>query len=136
LIKKLFIGQENRGAVQLFRYIMAGGCTFLIDFSALFILTEFIGVYYLISAGLAFCLGLLASYIVSIFWIFSNRNMENRWHEFGLFLGISLIGLALNIGFMWFFTEKIAFHYLLSKVVAAALVFVWNFSAKKRILFR
>ena len=36
---------------------------------------------------------------------------------------------------MWFLTEYAHLHYLYSKMVAALCVFLWNFLAKKYVLF-
>jgi putative flippase GtrA len=36
---------------------------------------------------------------------------------------------------MWFLTEYAHLHYLCSKVVSALVVFLWNFLAKKWVLF-
>ena len=136
MIRKYFLLPNDCSKVQLFRYIFSGVFTFSIDFIALFIFTEYFGIYYLLSAVMSFILGLLASYIVSIFWIFSKRSIANKWFEFSIFATISLVGLTLNTMFMWIFTDYVLLHYLFSKILSAALVFVWNFSAKKIVLFR
>jgi hypothetical protein len=34
------------------------------------------------------------------------------------------------------FTEALGLHYLVSKIVAATLIFGWNFAARKLLLFR
>jgi hypothetical protein len=36
---------------------------------------------------------------------------------------------------MWFFTEYAHLHYLYSKMVSGLVVFLWNFAAKKWVLF-
>lgn len=122
--------------VQLFRYTLVGGTAFLLDFSALFLMTRFLGVHYLISAGLAFTLGVVTNYLLSITWVFSIHRVENRVAEFGIFTVIGVVGLGLNEIFIWFFTEKTGLHYLLSKIAAAFFVYLWNFLGRRFILFR
>ena len=48
---------------------------------------------------------------------------------------VGIIGLGLTEGLMWFFTDLVGLHYMLSKLVTAALVLLWNFIARKIILF-
>jgi putative flippase GtrA len=36
---------------------------------------------------------------------------------------------------MWLLADKAGIHYLVSKVITTVLVFIWNFIAKKTILF-
>ncbi len=81
-------------------------------------------------------LGLITNYIISTAWVFNNRSVENRHVEFLVFTAIGIVGLGLNEIFIWFFTEKIALHYMISKAISAVLIYLWNFFARKLILFR
>jgi putative flippase GtrA len=52
-----------------------------------------------------------------------------------IFAVIGLVGLGLNEGIIWSFTDLVHFHYLISKIISAIVVFFWNFFARKKILF-
>jgi putative flippase GtrA len=136
LINKLLQQPTESTQIQFFRYIFVGGVAFIVDFSSLFILTDFVGLHYLTSAALAFLLGLITNYILSINWVFNRRNYENIILEFGLFSLIGLIGLALNEIFIWFFTAELGIYYMFSKIITAIIILFWNFSARKLTLFR
>lgn len=135
-VEQLLKRRTDRTWIQFLRYIMVGGAAFLVDFGSLYLLTDFFGIYYLSSAALAFILGLLANYLLSIGWVFNRRTMDNRTFEFGIFAVIGIVGLGLNEVFIWFFTAELSFYYLLSKVLAAVLILFWNFFARKATLFR
>ena len=135
-IDKVLKNQTDKTHIQFFRYIFVGGAAFIVDFVSLFAFTDFFGVYYLISAALAFTLGLIANYVLSINWVFNNRTLDNMWSEFTVFAIIGLIGLGLNELFIWFFTDFVDIYYLISKIIAAALILSWNFFARKFVLFR
>lgn len=120
---------------QIVRYAVAGALAFSVDFAALTVLTEVFRVYYLTSAALAFPLGVGTSYVLSVAWVFDRRAYANRWIEIGIFVSIAAVGLGLNEAGIWAFTELAGQHYLVSKVIATGLVFLWNFFAKKVILF-
>lgn len=134
--KKLLKDQTDRTTIQLFRYIFVGGAAFIVDFGFLFILTDFLGVYYLISAAIAFILGLFANYILSVNWVFNRRTVENRKFEFGIFAVIGIVGLGLNEVIIWFFTDNFQMYYLYSKIISAVIILFWNFFARKITLFR
>lgn len=136
MIAKLLKNQTDNTSIQLLRYTVVGGGAFIVDFISLFIFTDFFGVHYLISAALAFLLGVTINYISSIFWVFSKQTLGNKSLEFGIFIFIGIIGLGLNELFIWFFTEYVHFHYLLSKIVSTVFVYLWNFFSRKFILFR
>lgn len=129
-------GPASTLEVQFFRYGLVGGAAFAVDFGSLYLLTDFAGLHYLASAALAFLLGLCTNYALSVSWVFPTRNLRSRWLEFLLFGLIGGVGLGLNEVVLWALTEGVGLHYLLSKVGAAGVVFLWNFFARKLSLFR
>ncbi|MCK4256407.1 GtrA family protein [candidate division WOR-3 bacterium] len=133
---ELLRNKTDNISIQFFRSIFVGGLAAIVDFGFLYFFTEFVNIYYLTSAALAFILGLTTNYILSIKWVFNRRKFAKKWIEFGIFAVIGIVGLILNELIIWFFTEYVHFHYLLSKVVSTIVVFSWNFLARKFILFR
>ena len=121
---------------QFLRYLIVGGLAFVVDFISLYLLTEFGGLHYLISAAVAFLLGLIANYSLSRAWVFDRRTLENPAAEFLVFAVIGLVGLGMNEGMIWFVREKVHFHYMVAKAISAGIVLIWNFSARKYVLFR
>jgi putative flippase GtrA len=134
-IDDLLFNKTDSTLIQLFRYTFVGGIAFSIDFGSLFALTEFLNIYYLVSAAIAFLLGLTTNYSLSVLWVFDKRSVRSRWVEYGIFGFIGLIGLGLNELFIWFFTEDVHFHYLISKIISTVVVYFWNFFARKITLF-
>lgn len=133
-IMQLVAGKTNNTFLQLFRYTFVGGLAFLVDFSTLFILTEYFKINYLVSAAIAFVFGLLVNYMLSIIWVFSST-MKNRWLEFLLFAIIGLVGLVLNEFFIYILTDVLRVYYLFSKIITTCIVYFWNFFARKIIIF-
>lgn len=121
--------------IQLLRYFVSGGIAFVVDFSLLYILTEFVGLHYRLSTVIGFTVGLLITYLFSILWVFDSRRFKNAKLEITIFAFIGVVGLLLTSFFMWFFTDKLNVHYMLSKVFTTIIVFLWNFIMKKLTLF-
>jgi len=134
-IKFAFKGRTNNTLLQLLRYTFVGGFAFLIDFGTLLILTEYLHIYYLVSAGIAFIIGLILNYVMSVNWVFNSRAIENPIAEFLLFTIIGVIGLGFNEVFLWILTEVFAIYYLVSKIITSILIYFWNFFARKTLLF-
>lgn len=130
------VARSDRLVVQLARYVVVGGLAFVVDFGALIGLTELGGINYLASAAIAFLLGLVTNYLLSIGWVFNRRAVDNPGAEFALFAGIGIVGLGLNEGIIWGLTEGLAVWYPLSKIASTAVVFGWNFGVRKALLFR
>ena len=135
MLNQLIKNKTNNTLIQLFRYTFVGGVAFIFDFGTLYILTEFFNIYYLVSAALAFLLGLTINYFLSVIWVFKERSIKSKYVEFVVFAFIGIIGLALNEFIMWFFTEIVNLHYLYSKLISTIIVYLWNFFIRKFILF-
>lgn len=132
----LLLNKSNNAFIQLFRYTIVGGIAFLFDFGTLFFLTEYLNVYYLVSAAIAFLLGLSINYGLSILWVFEKRTIKSKKLEFLIFLIIGVIGLGLNELLMWFLTDILKVHYLFSKIISTGVVYFWNFFIRKFALFK
>ncbi len=135
MIRKLFIDYSDNVSVQFVRYTFVGGTAFIIDFSSLYILTDIVSLHYLLSAAIAFLIGLIMNYVISITWVFSKGILDNKVLEFGIFAFIGIAGLVFNELFMWLFTEHGHLHYLMSKIISTIFVFLSNFFSRKFILF-
>ncbi|MES9855398.1 MAG: GtrA family protein [Sedimenticola sp.] len=135
MIDRLLFQHTDNTLVQLFRYTLVGGLAFVVDFSTLYLLTEYAGLHYLLSATVGFLIGLVVNYLISVQWIFHQRRFAKRSVEFTIYGWIGVIGIGLNLAIMWLLTEQMQLHYLGSKAVSAVVVFLWNFFARKRALF-
>ena len=135
LMNRLFIAPTTTILIQLLRYGFVGGVAFVADYGSLYLLTEVVQLHYLTSAAIAFLLGLTVNYLLSISWIFRKERTVSPWVEFLVFAVIGIIGLGLNEGIMYLCTGLLALHYLVSKLISTAIVFFWNFFARKMALF-
>ncbi|RLK63943.1 GtrA family protein [Atopobacter sp. AH10] len=117
---------------QIIKFGMVGVMATLIDFALLSFLVEVCQINYLLAAAISFIASTIFNYLASMRYVFSSRfGKEQRHQEASLFLVLSLIGLALNQFFMWFFVEKCGLFYVLAKILATVLVMAWNFISRK-----
>ena len=132
---KLLIAPTNNIFYQFVRYTFVGGLAFIVDFGLLYVLTEYLNLYYVVSATLSFIAGLLVNYFISITWVFAKAGASKHIVEFIYFASIGIIGLLLNGLILWFITESFDIYYMYSKLIAAVIVYLWNFLARKYFLF-
>ncbi len=128
-------GDSDKTLVQLLRYVLVGGLAFVIDYGSLFILTDYFEINYLISAAIAFVMGLLVNYVLSTIWVFTDSRLSNKMAEFSVFAIIGLVGLVLNEVIMYICSDILNIHYMVSKLCSTGMVFFWNFFGRKYILF-
>ncbi len=131
----MVVDSSSNIVLQLFRYTVAGGSAFIVDFSLLWFLRDKMELPLQLSVIIAYIVGLIITYLLSIFWIFDKRQKGSQVVEFTIFSLIGIIGLGLTSLFMWIFTDLLDVYYMVSKLFTTAIVFIWNFVAKKKILF-
>lgn len=136
LFQTLFVTPTNSTLLQLFRYVFVGGVAFLADAGTLFLL-EAAGLHYLFAAALAFLVGLTVNFFLTKRFVFSeNARSFGRTGEFVAYGLIGLAGLGLTELIMYLMTGVLGVYFMLSKIVSAAIVLIWNFAARKFFLYR
>ena len=136
MLSKITTGDVKELVISFTRYMLAGGLGFVIDYAVLALLYEVLGLHYLVSSAAGFTAGLIFVYVSSNKWVFTCRRMGNKaWLEFIIFAIIGIIGLGLTLLFMWLFVDVCHIYPLISKLFTTALVLLWNFSARKIILY-
>lgn len=115
---------------ELYRFFLSGCVCFLIDYSLLFILTEWIGFYYLFSAGISFSISLIVNHLFCTHYIFKEAGHQTKSQIF-LFFITGVIGLGLNQLCIWIFSSVFGIYYMLSKLAATSIVMIWNYLTKR-----
>jgi putative flippase GtrA len=133
LAKKLFLEKNHDTRIQFFRYIFVGGAATIVDMGSLYILTSIMGLNYLISAAIAFILGVTGNYLLCIAWIFESTGRVKK--EVILFVVIGIGGLILNEIIIWLLVEEVGLYYMVAKAVAVVIVLGWNFGMRKKYVF-
>ena len=131
---------SNRHVVgQFLRYFVTGGLAFVVDFALFAIALYCFDVHYLLANLIGLMGGNVVNYLLSIGWVFSaeKRKMEkHQLMEIMVFVLISLVGMGLNELLMYIFVGLFAMQEMLSKACAAIIVLLYNFLARKFILFK
>lgn len=147
LYRSLFFGNTDNTHIQFFRYLFVGGSAFIIDFNLMWILVERVDMHVIVATTLSFCIALCVNYTLSILWVFTRSNGRDRLSEFSIFAIIGVVGLAINESIIALFQYQLATlhlfgtlldtkdYYIIGKLVATGIVFIWTFSARKLILF-
>jgi len=128
---ELFLEKTDDMKIQFFRYLFVGGFAAVVNIGSLYLLKEFLHIYYLVANIAGFVLGLITNYLLSKWLVFAKEDNMNGIIEFIIYAIIGVIGLGLDTLFIWLLTDKMQLYYMASKIVSTGLVFIWNFFARK-----
>lgn len=116
--------------LEIIRFCFVGGVSFLMDYSLLFLLTEFVGLYYLYSSAISFSITVVFNYWLCVIYVFKGAKRQTTRQAI-IFFGTGVIGLGLNQLCMWFFVAVMSLHYMIAKIGATAIVTIWNYITKR-----
>lgn len=120
--------------LQMFKFLLVGGLAFVIDYVTLIICKEVFHINVLISAAIAFTVSVIINYILSVKWVFDVDKNKSKEKNFITFIIFSIIGLGLTELIMWFGVDILKISYLIVKIIATAIVMVFNFVTRKLFL--
>ncbi len=123
-----------RGAFP--RYFLASLAALLVDMLVLSVCLRIFDIDLRWAAAVAFLAGAVVAYILSIRWVFTERAYGAMpLVELSSFLGIGLAGLGITQLILWIGVSELQFVPELVKVAAAGATFIFNFLARKSLLF-
>lgn len=108
------------------KYSSVGVSTFLFDLVLLYALVEFFQVQYLIATGAAFIIAITINYSLSRCFVFSETVRPIR-SGYIIFLLIAGMGLVWVTGLMYLFVGVFGAPLLISRVIVAGIVGMWNY---------
>lgn len=128
---------------EFFRYALVGGVSFLADFGTLTFFEEIVfgqreDWQIFVSTAAGFIVGLIMNYILSLIFVFRSSDNKRDGKSVGAFLVFALvgvIGLGITEGLMHLGVNVMHFHYMITKIVTAGIVLVWNYLGRKILVF-
>ena len=120
---------------ELGLYGLASAAALAVDWGLLLVLHG-AGLNYLVATAIGFSAGIAVTYGLSVSVVFRHRPIADRRREFAGFLGVGLAGLVLTQLLMALWVERLAMAPGLAKIPTAGLVFIFNFSVRRALLFR
>lgn len=136
-MKRIFYSPTQNVILQFARYAFVGALATFADWASMYIFAEWGKIHYLISTVMAFVIGLAINFILSKKFVFSaEKKQYSSSTEFAVYAIIGLIGLAMTEGIMYLLVDTFKFYFMIPKIIATAVVFVWNFAARKLALYR
>jgi len=120
------------------RFGLVGAIGAAIGFPILYSLTEFAGLFYIVSAVIATVCASTCNYFLNNRWTFQEKRKAGlKGHLLGWFSyqWMSAIGDGFYLSLLAFFTEAVGLWYILSAVVSIAIAFVFKFSFASTVIW-
>src|SRR3989344_160798 len=114
--------REEGGRVG--RFLLVGGLRVITSFSLLWRLTEFAGVWYIVSAVVA-CVGYyFVNFLSQKYWTFKNNDRDALNRQLIQYTLMAIANWAINTVLLYVLVEYVYLHYILAQVILTVLVSV------------
>ena len=108
----------------------------VVNIAILYILTDIFHLWYLASAVISFCCGIVASYLLQKFFTFKESSTKNLHIQFSFFVLYNIVMLGLNTLLMYVFVDIFGFWYLFSQIFITICTAFINYLFFSRIMFK
>jgi len=124
----MFTNTQILVAIKFLKFASVGLSGVFVDFSITYILKEKCRVQKYAANSIGFILAATTNYLLNRIWTFQSKN-QHILDEYGRFLFVSLLGLAINNLILWLLVSKFGRNFYWSKLIAIGITTFWNFAA-------
>lgn len=131
-LKHLYkLSKSEKETIRFLKFCLVGLSGVLVNLGLLQLLTEIVGLFYLVSAVFSIESSVLSNFILNEIWTFRERRTSpikdvlNRMFRFNV---VSLGGLSINMAILFLLTESFGMHYLISELFGIGGAVLWNFT--------
>lgn len=127
---------------QILKFSIVGFIAFLIDFGLYTIISQVLQWHYIVAGTISFTVSVIFNYLASMKYVFKHKEGMSKTKEFIIFVILSIIGLFINNACLLLLIDLIVWPFYISKpilelgskIVATAVVMIWNFVSRKILL--
>ena len=136
------IGEHDRSdrvslfAKHAFKYYVVGVSGVLVNLGILYVLKEYVGLWYLVSSAIAIYVSMTTNFFLNKAWTFNDTAIKQPViFMYAKFIGISIIGMLIQLGFNYLFVDKAHLYYLLAALISIVIASGVNFILNRHITF-
>ena len=137
----------NNEYMKIFMYLLVGGSAALLEWTLFYIFFRLLSASAVFSmqtqtvlaaTTLSFATPTRYHYILCNRFVFDSGSRYHHGTEVSLVFLVSAIGLGWNLLLMWLFTAPaiLGLNPMVSKIMASAIVTVWNYVSRKKWIFK
>jgi len=114
---------------RFLKFATVGASGVFVNEGLLWFFTEIVGFFYLVSSAIGIEVSIITNFILNEFWTFRDRSRGKKgiFRRGVKFNVVSVAGLVINIGVLFFCTAFLGIYYLISNLIGIGCAFLWNY---------
>jgi len=128
--------QVLRGRISknFFYYFLIAGFCRVIDLGILYALTDWAGLFYLLSATLSFILAQSLNYYLNRRFNFRSKGKQVA-KQFAMFISINAVALGITLGILLLLVEVFDWWYIFARIIGMLVAITFTYTLHKRYTF-
>lgn len=127
-LRKIFFARS-------FRYLVAGGLTFLTDYGLFLLLHYIFGFPVVYANTTSFIFSVIVNFSLNKTWVFDGKHKQKVTWQFSIYFILALINLALTNIFIYLLVNAGVWAFV-AKLILVAAVAVWNYIIYRSVIFK
>ena len=118
------------------KYYIVGASGILVNLGLLYVLTEFVGLWYILSYVVAISVSITTNFIFNKLWTFSDSlKSQKAIVMYMKFVGVSLVGMGIQLGSTFLLVENLSIYYMIAALISIGIASTINFIINRRWTF-
>ncbi|MFA6459165.1 MAG: GtrA family protein [Candidatus Paceibacterota bacterium] len=130
------LDEKHAKKMKIARYVISGGTAAVTDLAFLYLFTDILHIWYLVSTVFAFIIAFCVSFTLQKYWTFRDHSSDGVGAQGALYFTVSVINLAVNTGLMYLLTDIFGSHYMISQIIAAGCIAIVSFFVYQKLIFK
>ncbi len=127
---KLFYNSANSNhpkKMKIMRYVISGGMATITNVLFLYIFTDLIGFWYVLSAVIAYLISFIVSFTMQKYWTFRDSSNDRMNSQILFYVILNIVNLGLNTLGIFLFVHFGHIYYLLAQIIVSVLIATESF---------
>jgi dolichol-phosphate mannosyltransferase len=113
--------------LRIARFMVSGGVVIAAYYAPYYLLTEFCGVWYLVSSVIGSIISSVINFILQKFWTFENKGMATMHLQVIAFIFVSVGYTVANGGMLYILVGKLYMNYLVAQIIVSSILGVVSY---------
>lgn len=132
---RTFFQRHYPGHAKVARYIASGSIAEVVGLVLLYVFTDWLGIWYLVSSMVAFVIAFGVSFGFQKFWTFEDHGREKMHRQWWTYLAVAVVNLGFNTVLMYMFVEYAGINYLVAQVVSSFIIAFESYFVYQHFIF-
>ncbi len=119
----------------LARFLLSGGVAAGVNVVVLYVLTDWLGWWYLVSAVFSFCAAVMSGFFLQKWWTFRHRLGGRAQVQFAIYVVWTTTSFFLNLLILYLLVDLAGVYYLLGQIFSSAILAGGSLFIYSRLVF-